>query len=72
MTPIYIEFTNVHAASFLHSLYAEAREPAVFMVKKSKLQSWENFGHKMDSNYWQPKNCSGKPTGVFAENDLIL
>ena len=22
-------------------------------VKKSKIQSWENFGHKLDFNYWQ-------------------
>jgi len=22
-------------------------------MKKSKLQSWKNFGYKLDSNYWQ-------------------
>jgi len=32
--------------------YAEARTSVPAMVKKSKMQSWENFGHKLDPNYW--------------------
>jgi len=39
--------------SSLHSRYVEARKFADLTVKKSKMQSWENFGHKLFSNHWQ-------------------
>jgi len=34
-------------------LCAEARMCATLTVKKFKIQSWENFRHELDSNYWQ-------------------
>jgi len=39
--------------SSLHARYAEVRKSAVLTVKNSKIQSCENFGHKLDSNHWQ-------------------
>ena len=58
------------AESSLHSQYAEARMSA---WKKSKMPSWENFGHELDSNSWQDnKVLFGKSFGVFAVKDLKL
>jgi len=45
------------AEYFLHLWYAE--------VRKSALQSWTNFGYKLDSNYWQP-------SGFFAAKHTVL
>jgi len=38
--------------------YAQARKTAALTVKKSRMQSWENFGHKLD--YWQAKKVFWK------------
>jgi len=34
-------------------------------VKKTRMQSWETCGHKLNK-------CFGKLYGVFAANDLVL
>ena len=36
--------------------YTEERKSATLTVKKSAIQSWEIFRHKVDSNYWQAIN----------------
>ena len=41
---------------------------AVLMMKKSKMQSWENFSHKQDSNYWQADKCSKHQNAVLLGN----
>jgi len=33
--------------------FAEARKSATLTVKKSKIQSWDKFGHRLGSNYFQ-------------------
>jgi len=45
---------------------------AALTMKKFKTQSWENFWHKLDSNYWKAYRCSCKPTGFFPAKDDIL
>jgi len=40
------------ADSSLHSQYAEARTSAALMVRKSKMQSWENIRHA-NMVFWQ-------------------
>jgi len=41
--------------SLSHSWYAEARTPAAQAVKQFKMLFGKNFGHKLDSIYWQTK-----------------
>ena len=31
----------------------KAQKSAALSVKKTKMQSWQNFGHEQDSNYWK-------------------
>jgi len=62
----------------------QARKSAARTVKMSKIQPWENFGHKLDPTTGKPGKCSnipttGKPTkcsgkqpGHFMANDFIL
>ena len=40
------------SSSDLQSRYAEARKAATLAVKKSKEKSWEEFGRRLDSNYF--------------------
>ena len=40
------------SSSDLQSRYAEARKAATSTVKKSKENSWEEFGRRLDSNYF--------------------
>ena len=40
------------SSSDLQSRYTEARQAATSAVKKSKEKSWEEFGCRMDSNYF--------------------
>ena len=40
------------SSSDLQSRYTEARKVATSAVKKSKEKSWEEFGRRLDSNYF--------------------
>ena len=40
------------SSSDLQSRYTEARKAATSAVKKSKEKSWEEFGRRLDSNYF--------------------
>ena len=40
------------SSSDLQSRYTEARKAATSAVKKSKQKSWEEFGRRLDSNYF--------------------
>ena len=40
------------SSSDLQSRYTEARKAATSIVKKSKVKSWEEFGRRLDSNYF--------------------
>jgi len=44
------------ADSSLHSRYAEEGKSEALMMKKSKMQYWENFGHKLKA-FWQTIQC---------------
>jgi len=44
---------NVTRVEPLTRVTLSSRNSTALMVKKSKMQCWENFGHKLDSNYWQ-------------------
>ena len=52
-------------ASSLHSRYVEARKSANLVVENSEMHSWNNFGRKMDSNYW-------KATKMFKQTIRLL
>jgi len=41
------------ANSSSHLRCTETRKSAALTVKGLNTQSWENFGHKLDSNHWQ-------------------
>jgi len=56
----YKAWLNNKADSSLHSRFAE--------VRKFKMQSWENFGHKLDFNYWQANMVFWQKNGVSTEN----
>ena len=51
--------------------YVEARKSTALTVQKSKMQSWENFAHKLDSDYRQANKLFWQ-YGVFAAKELIL
>ena len=40
------------SSSDLQSQYTEAQKAATLAVKKSKEKSWEEFGRRLDSNYF--------------------
>ena len=40
------------SSSDLQSRYTEARKAATSAIKKSKEKSWEEFGRRLDSNYF--------------------
>ena len=40
------------SSSYFLSRYTEARKAATLAVKKSKEKSWEEFGRRLDSNYF--------------------
>jgi len=51
----------------LHLRYAEALESIDLLVKKSGMQSFENFGLKLDPVTGKSTKCSGIPFDIFTE-----
>jgi len=45
----------------LNARYTEARQSAALTAKQSKMQSWENSGHKLNWITDKPKKCSDHP-----------
>ena len=59
------------SSSDLQSRYTEARKAATLAVKKSKEKSWEEFGRRLDSNYFSATKDFGKPSAVHVAKDLV-
>jgi len=55
------------AESSLHSRYAEAQMCAALKLKNSKIRSYENYGHKLDTITGKQTKCSGKPNDARAK-----
>ena len=64
----YMTWIQNKAESSLHSRYAEARKSAALRVEKIKMQ----YGHQLDSNYWQANKVSCKSKGVATAKSLAL
>ena len=68
------------SSSDLQSRYTEARKAATSAVKKFKEKSWEEFGHRLDSNYfsankvfWQTiRRLRGKRSSIKDSDGNIL
>jgi len=50
----------------------EAQKSSVFDVQYCKMQPWENFGHKLDSNYWQANTVLPNSSTSSRQKTILL
>jgi len=60
------------ANSSVHSAYAETRKFTALTVKKPKMQSWNNFGYKLNSSYLQSSKVLWQKIWRFRMQKLKL
>ena len=59
------------SSSDLQSRYTEARKAATLAVKKSKEKSREEFGHRLNSNYFSAHKVFRQISAVFVTKDRV-
>ena len=59
------------SSSDLQSRYTGARKAATSAAKNSKEKSWEEFGHRLDSNYFRQTKYFGRPSVVYVAKHQV-